>query len=113
MDEPTLELFFERLARDNPFLENRVNGPAPAAVDVHDIHRAAFERLTSLARQAVTIRRGLGAVLWGDAGIGKSHLLARLERWAQSTPAVYLYLHNLQAAPDALPRACCMRSSRS
>jgi hypothetical protein len=101
----TLEQFAERFGRANPFLENRVNGPAPAEIDVPDIHRAAFERLTALARQALEARRGLGAVLWGEAGIGKSHLLSRLARWAESAPAVFLYLHNLQAAPDAIPRS--------
>jgi hypothetical protein len=103
--EITLDSFLETMGRVNPFLENRVNGPAPSEVDVPDIHRAAFERLTSLAQQALEARRGLGAVLWGEAGIGKSHLLARLARWAESAPATFLYLHNLQAAPDALPRS--------
>jgi hypothetical protein len=103
--EITLERFVEQFGRVNPFLENRVNGPAPAEIDVPDIHRAAFERLTSLARQALEARRGLGAVLWGEAGIGKSHLLARLARWAETAPATFLYIHNLQAAPDALPRS--------
>jgi hypothetical protein len=101
----TLEQFFERLGSTNPFLENRVNGPAPAELDVADIHRAAFERLTGLAHHALAARCGLGAVLWGEAGIGKSHLLARLDRWAAANGAVFLYLHNLQAAPDALPRS--------
>jgi hypothetical protein len=104
-NEITLESLFERVGRVNPFLENRVNGPSPSEVDVPDIHRAAFERLTALAQQALEARRGLGAVLWGEAGIGKSHLLARLARWAESAPATLLYLHNLQAAPDALPRS--------
>jgi hypothetical protein len=101
----TLESFFNRLAGANPFLENRVNGPAPSGLDVPEIHRGSFEKLTSLAEQALTAQRGLGAVLWGEAGIGKSHLLARLDRWAEQTRATFLYLHNLQAAPDALPRS--------
>jgi hypothetical protein len=104
-DEITLERFFEQIADVNPFLENRVNGPAPAGLDAPDIHRLAFDRLTSLAGQALSARRGLGAVLWGEAGIGKSHLLARLDRWAEQTGATFLYLHNLQASPDALPRS--------
>ena len=44
-DEVTLESFFDRLAGTNPFLENRVNAPAPAGLDVPDIHRAAFAKL--------------------------------------------------------------------
>jgi hypothetical protein len=103
--EATLELFFDRLAAVNPFLENRVNGPAPTGADAAGVHLQPFERLTGLAQQALAARCGLGAVLWGEAGIGKSHLLARLDRWAAQTGATFVYLHNLQAAPAALPRS--------
>jgi hypothetical protein len=103
-DGITLEQFLDRVAVVNPFLDNRVNGPVPAGQDVADIHRAAFERLVGLAGE-VCGGRGLGAVLWGEAGIGKSHLLARLQRWAEPDCAFLVYLHNLQASPDALPRS--------
>jgi AAA ATPase domain len=103
--QPLLDDFFERLRAVNPFLDNRVNGPALTA-DVPTIHQAAFDRLTSLAREACDQRRGLGAVLWGEAGIGKSHLLARLSRWAEDQQRGRLVLlHNLQASPDNLPRS--------
>ncbi len=37
--------------------------------------------------------------------MGKSHLLSRLGRWAdQDERAYFVYLHNLQAAPERLPR---------
>ncbi len=62
----------------NPFLDNRINGPSANDVDVDAIHQSAFVRLTRLAREACDHRRGVGAVLWGEAGIGKSHLLSRL-----------------------------------
>jgi AAA ATPase domain len=101
-----LEDFFERVRAANPFTDNRVNGPSPADVDVGAIHQAAFERLTTLAREAHDERRGLGVVLWGEAGIGKSHLLARLARWAEDDrQACLVYLHNLQASPENLPRS--------
>jgi hypothetical protein len=104
-DDPTLEQFLARVAAINPFLDNRVNGPAPAGQDVAEVHRGPFERLTGLAGEALQARCGLGAVLWGEAGVGKSHLLARLQRWAEDGGAFLVYLHNLQAAPDALPRS--------
>ncbi len=104
-DDITLDTFLARVAAVNPFLENRVNGPAPAGQDVAVVHRAAFDRLTALAGETLGARRGLGAVLTGPAGIGKSHLLARLARWAGPDTAHLVYLHNLQAAPDALPRS--------
>ena len=62
----------------NPFTDNRVNAPSARDIDVETVHQQAFERLTALAREAHDERRGLGAMLWGEAGIGKSHLLARL-----------------------------------
>lgn len=89
----------------NPFTDNRVNGPSPDDVDVGRIHQAAFVRLTELAEEALRERRGLGAVLWGEAGIGKSHLLSRLSRWAGGGRACFVYLHNLQAGPEHLPRS--------
>ena len=104
-DDLNLGPFLDRVGAVNPFLDNRVNGPAPTGQDVADIHRAAFERLTDLAGEVCRARCGLGAVLWGEAGIGKSHLLARLQRWAEPDGACLVYLHNLQAAPDALPRS--------
>src|SRR5437764_9482744 len=101
-----LDDFYRRVASVNPFLDNRVSGPAPAEADVEDIHQAAFARLTGLAREALAARRGVGAVLWGEAGVGKSHLLARLGRWAgHERRACLVYLHNLQAAPGRLPRS--------
>jgi hypothetical protein len=90
----------------NPFIDNRINTPATPAADVENIHRAPFERLMELARDAHEGRRGVGAMLWGEAGIGKSHLLSRLVRWAeQDGHACAVYLHNLQASPENLPRS--------
>jgi hypothetical protein len=105
MSEATVPSLVERVAALNPFLDNRVNGPAPAEVDVPEVHQAAFERLVDQAREAHAANRAVGAVLWGEAGIGKSHVLARLGRWADAGNAVFVYLHNLQAHPDHLPRA--------
>jgi hypothetical protein len=101
-----LEPFFERVLASNPFLDNRVNGPSPEDVDVGSIHQAAFTRLTELAAEAHRQGRGVGAMLWGEAGIGKSHLLSRLARWAEEDQhACFVYLHNLCAGPETLPRS--------
>ncbi len=101
-----LDDFFERVSATNPFLDNRINNPSARDVDVAEIHESAFARLTGLAREALAARRGVGAVLWGEAGVGKSHVLSRLARWAGGdSRAHFVYLHNLQAAPDRLPRA--------
>jgi len=103
-DPAGLTGFLAHILTANPFLDNRINGPSTQDADVPEIHQTAFDRLTRLAEEALKAGRGLGAVLWGEAGIGKSHLLSRLARWAE--PRAYLvYLHNLQASPDALPRS--------
>ncbi len=104
MSDATLDGFLRRLATVNPFLENRINGPFASGLDVPAIHQSTFDRLAGLARQVLLTRSGIGAVLWGEAGIGKSHVLARLGRWAKAGNARFVYLHNLQCAPDALPR---------
>jgi AAA ATPase domain len=105
-DRASLEAFCTRLRLVNPFLGNRVNDPTADDGDVPEVHAAAFGRLTELAREAYEQRRGLGAVLWGEAGIGKSHVLARLHRWsAQDRHACCVYFHNLSASPDNLPRS--------
>jgi hypothetical protein len=102
----TLDTFFNRILASNPFTDNRVNGPSDHEVDVDAIHHQAFDQLTALAREACAEHRGIGAMLWGEAGIGKSHLLARLSRWAGADRhALLVYLHNLQAGPDNLPRS--------
>jgi hypothetical protein len=95
---------FQQALSVNPFLDNRVDGPVKDSADVARIHQAAFEQLTALAGQALAGRRGIGAMLWGEAGIGKSHLLARLASWSEQH-ATFVYLHNLQAAPHHLPRS--------
>jgi hypothetical protein len=105
-DGERLADFFHRIQSVNPFIDNRINAPSTTDVDVGVIHQKAFTRLSQLAREAYAGRRGVGAVLWGEAGIGKSHLLSRLGRWAkQDNQACFVYLHNLQAAPEHLPRA--------
>jgi hypothetical protein len=105
MTDP-LDTFCDLVRTANPFIDNRVSRPSATDVDVAGIHDAEFRRVVDLARQAHALDRGTGAVLWGDAGAGKSHLLGRLGRWAEADdkPGHFLYLYNLQARADRLPR---------
>lgn len=103
----TLDSFFEHVLYTNPFDVNRVGLASMNEADDVRIHAAPFLQLLELAEKARTQERGIGAVLWGEAGIGKSHLLARLARWAGPghEQAIFIYLCNLQAAPEHLPRS--------
>ena len=109
-DLVTLQDFFDHLRYSNPFLSGQVSDPWGAAVDVATIHDAPFRDLVRGAELARHERTGLGVVVWGEAGIGKSHLLARLCRWAEQKDeegrdrALYVFLHNVQTAPERLPR---------
>jgi hypothetical protein len=98
--------FFEKVRTTNPFLNNRVDRALdPSFIDVPAIHEAAFDTVVGLGKQALAEDRGLGVVVWGEAGMGKSHLLARLNRATDAKADLPLiYLHNLQASPERLPR---------
>jgi len=111
----SLEDFFQALRTERPFSSNRVSDPSLHDVDVRNINAKEFERLTRLAGDALRgykkkDRNGIGAMLLGGAGVGKSHLLSRFYRWAQQRDeggqdrAVYVYLHNVLADPEQLPR---------
>ncbi len=107
--KPQLDAFLGALGKSNPFVANRVNEPSRYDIDVPGIHAEKFVKLVSLAGQANKDGRGVGAVLLGGAGVGKSHLLSRLYRWAieEVEPgrprACYVFLHNILADPERLP----------
>ncbi len=100
----------------NPFLINRVDGLALPEVDVQQIHARDFNALIRMAEQARDQNHGLGTIVGGEAGVGKSHLLLRLWQWADSprpgvspdvsgsSQACFVYLHNLSPAAASLPR---------
>jgi len=117
---PQADAFFEAFGNANPFTSNRVTEPSRYDIDVPLIHHRSFDRLVNLAGKALTDAEktgpearpgGIGALLLGGAGVGKSHLLSRLYRWARNTDAegeqrraCYIYLLNLLADPERLPR---------
>lgn len=109
---PDLDGFFEHIRYTNPFDVNRVGESSFAETDAEPVHHAAYAQLLDLARKAHKQHLGIGALLWGEAGIGKSHLLARLGRWAgpEHRQAVFVYLSNMQSAPEQLPRSVLRRT---
>ena len=98
------EAIVERLLATNPFLVNAVNDPSETEGDVATIHRREFEDLVAYAEEALRQRTHIGQIVWGEAGIGKSHLLARLCAWAaENDRAACVFLHNIQPSPEHLP----------
>ncbi len=96
--------FGRHLSFSSPFETNRVSDasqPMPASVPA--IHADAYEELAHLVQSVHRRNVGAGAVLWGEAGVGKSHLLARVWHDLRSQACV-AFLHNVQASPDRLPR---------
>jgi hypothetical protein len=97
--------FAQYVLQSNPFAANAVNDPSGAEVDVQSIHGRQFEELVRHAEEAHRQRGHLGQIVWGEPGIGKSHLLARLCRWAdRQQGACCIFLHNIQPDPESLPR---------
>ncbi|MEZ4239003.1 MAG: ATP-binding protein [Myxococcota bacterium] len=94
----------QALLEHNPFRDNRVSQPSDLRVDVDAIHATAFQRLLRRVDDART-GSACGVLLTGIAGCGKSHLIARLMRHASTDRhLVPVFLHNLQASPERIPR---------
>src|SRR5260370_31489445 len=104
--EPTMTIslneLYAHLRRTNPFVNNRVDRPTSSDVDVPEIHEEEFQKILTHAGEARN--RGVGVIVWGEAGLGKSHLLSRLSRTAEQNRWPFIYLHNLQPGPDQFPR---------
>ena len=96
----------------NPFAINRVSDPSQMDGDVTSIHAEQFRRLIETAEEACRDGRGIGALLLGGAGLGKSHLLCRFNRWAdENHRACFVFLHNIQVTPDDMAGTCSSAAS--
>jgi hypothetical protein len=98
------DALFRRVLESNPFSLNAVSEANAAIPDVEAIHRRQFDALVGFAQEVYRERGHAGQVVWGEAGIGKSHLLARLAEWARQDNACCVFLHNIQPSPESLPR---------
>jgi hypothetical protein len=99
--------FLAAVAHDNPFARQRVARAGSPAIDVPEIHAGPFLRLVELAKTARRENRAIGVTVWAELGAGKSHLLARLERWAADDfKACFVSPYALQVdADDQLARS--------
>ena len=97
--------FLRALEHTNPFSKNRVSGAADFEADVPTIHGDEFKKLRRRVERLGTGGASSGLLILGAAGVGKSHLLGRLARWAENDgAATVLFLHNIVASPERLPR---------
>ena len=99
------EAFLHALRCTNPFSKNRVSGAADFEADVPTIHGKEFDKLLKRVQRVAAGGASSGLLILGSAGVGKSHLLGRLARWAHKDgAATVLFLHNIVASPERLPR---------
>jgi hypothetical protein len=89
--------------RQRPFLANRMTQPREGFLDVPGIQQKEFAALLQAAQESLENGTATGIVVWGEPGIGKSHLLARLEKWCEEGNAWCILLQNIHASPGALP----------
>jgi hypothetical protein len=100
----TFDRFLEAVRGTNPFRSTRITDPARSDGDVSQIHQRAFEKLRKAVEIVGKEPIATGVLLLGAAGVGKSHLLARLFQWAEEDHATVVYLHNILASPERMFR---------
>jgi hypothetical protein len=97
--------FARHVEKTNPFAQDRVTQVRKQDADVGSIHDKAFKKLKKRIEETREDGRASGVLLTGDPGIGKSHVLARLFRWAKEEgDATVVYLHNILASPERMGR---------
>ena len=95
------EDFARHVLKTNPFTQDRVTQVQVAQADVGSIHEKAFKKLVKRIEEVRAGSSATGVLLTGAAGVGKSHVLARLFRWAREEgKATVVYLHNILASPE-------------
>ena len=101
----TAEDFARHVQRTNPFTQDRVTQVQINQADVGSIHEKAFKKLVKRIDEVRSSNNATGIFLTGAAGVGKSHVLARLFRWAREEgKATVVYLHNILASPERTGR---------
>jgi hypothetical protein len=103
-EEITFDRFLDAVRGTNPFRSTRVTDPTRSDGDVGSIHQKAFDKLVRGVERVSKDPMPTGVLLLGTAGVGKSHMLARLFQWAEEDHATVVYLHNLLASPERMYR---------
>ncbi len=116
--EAGLDRFVDSLLANNPFQRVRITDPKHIEFDVPSIHADAYQRIIKAADDSLKATQQFlsdpdqlsssvpesGLLLLGDAGVGKSHLLARVGNSFQRSGDGFVYLHNIHVQPKDLPR---------
>lgn len=88
----------------NPFMGSVVSDPwRPAGVDVLTIHAEAFDRCCQAVDFVQKARQSTSLIIHGEAGSGKTHLMARLRSYLEKLPLVFVSI-SLQTAPQMIWR---------
>jgi len=101
---PTLEDLARAIEGSNPFRRNRVSDPSSADADETTIHAQEFGRLLGRIEAVRRDDGSAGILVVGQAGVGKSHLLARLFVWSRDNQITSVFLHNVLASPERIAR---------
>lgn len=110
--------FVDRILASSPFQRVRITDPTHVEFDVSSIHAEAYQRIMQAADDSLAATQQFlkdpdrvpelvpesGLLLLGDAGVGKSHLLARVGKQCAKSGDGFVYLHNMQVRPCDLPR---------
>lgn len=101
----TAEDFARHVQKSNPFIQDRVTQVDSGQADVGSIHEKAFKKLIRRINEVRETQHATGILLTGAAGVGKSHVLSRMFRWAREEGrATVVYLHNPLASPERTAR---------
>lgn len=104
-DQDRVHAWVRAIANSNPFTQNRVTQPSDLRADVTSINEREFRSITRRIQEVREEGNTAGILLTGAAGVGKSHLLARLFNWSiEANSATVIYLHNVLASPERMPR---------
>jgi hypothetical protein len=88
----------------NPFIGSVVSDPwKPARADVPEIHAEAFLECCQAVSSVQQTHRSSSIIIHGEAGSGKTHLMARLRSYLVGAAAVFISIP-LQTAPQMLWR---------
>ncbi|MHA1982749.1 MAG: hypothetical protein ACW967_00235 [Candidatus Hodarchaeales archaeon] len=77
----------------NPFFKNRVNSPFEnIQVNIDDIHKEIFDRLKINISQVFESGSSYLEILIAESGLGKSHLLWRIQKYSLQTNYNFLFI---------------------